>query len=411
MKRLALSLLLLTGTSLAVNLGDALSPILESTIATNTGNVLDPNPTDGFLDGKYDYPNIHSHNPDDPVIFTGSPKYLNTADELVKVSDYVGEDQVMSGINWAVDYQSVVDATIFAGVILYDASSNLLDSEVGSYDVSGTSGNYVSISGTYSNPLILPDVEFISFTIGGISDRGGTDDIRLTNPTLSIDYHDKVADAILEEIINDIIDNAGEVIKVEEIQLEPLVEAIEAMVEDVAEEEEAEEVAEVVQEIEVVEEVAEVAEVVVEVASEAMAEVKAEVKVEAKKSPKKQVKKATKKTSKKTVKKGKVAAPNGAPTPQDIQTTDAVEVQMIQTMQLIKSINVMNQVTLVDTVDISSYTGITLSDSVELEDNEDWYQNQAFYEEIGMSDSGILNGYNNVKMNDGEWYGSDNQFY
>ena len=386
MKKLALSLLLLTGTSQAVNLGDALSPILESTLATNTGNVLDPNPTDGFLDGKYDYPNIHSHNPDDPVIFTGSPKYLNTADELVKVSDYVGEDQVMSGINWAVDYQSVVDATIFAGVILYDASSNLLDSEVGSYDVSGTSGNYVSISGTYSNPLILPDVEFISFTIGGISDRGGTDDIRLTNPTLSIDYHDKVADAILEEIINDIIDNAGEVIKVEEIQLEPLVELVEEVVE-------------------VVEVVAEVVEVVAV--------------VEATPAPKKTVKKTVKKVVKKVAKSSKKVAKavksvkaSASLAKQEMRPTEASsDSQVIQTLALIKSINVMNQIALVDTVDISSYTGITLSDSVELEDNEDWYQNQAFYEEIGMSDSGILNGYNNVKMNDGEWYGSNNQFY
>jgi len=396
MKKLALSLLLLTGTSQAVNLGDALSPILESTLATNTGNVLDPNPTDGFLDGKYDYPNIHSHNPDDPVIFTGSPKYLNTADELVKVSDYVGEDQVMSGINWAVDYQSVVDATIFAGVILYDASSNLLDSEVGSYDVSGTSGNYVSISGTYSNPLILPDVEFISFTIGGISDRGGTDDIRLTNPTLSIDYHDKVADAILEEIINDIIDNAGEVIKVEEIQLEPLVELVE----------------EVVEVVEVVEEVVEVVEVVAEV-------VEVVAVVEATPAPKKTVKKTVKKVVKKVAKSSKKVAKavksvkaSASLAKQEMRPTEASsDSQVIQTLALIKSINVMNQIALVDTVDISSYTGITLSDSVELEDNEDWYQNQAFYEEIGMSDSGILNGYNNVKMNDGEWYGSNNQFY
>ena len=385
MKRLALSLLLLTGTSQAVNLGDALSPILESTIATNTGNVLDPNPTDGFLDGKYDYPNIHSHNPDDPVIFTGSPKYLNTADELVKVSDYVGEDQVMSGINWAVDYQSVVDATIFAGVILYDASSNLLDSEVGSYDVSGTSGNYVSISGTYSNPLILPDVEFVSFTIGGISDIGGTDDIRLTNPTLSIDYHDKVADAILEEIINDIIDNAGEVIKVEEIQLAPLVEVVEEVVEEVAE-------------------VAEVIEVVAEVV-----EVKAEVKTVDKKTAKKKVKKVAKKAVSKT----KVVNTTVALAKQEMKPTEAsLDVQVLQTLKLIKSINVMNQIALVDTVDMSSYTGVTLSDAIELEDNDDWYQNQAFYNSIGMTDSGILNGYSNVSIKDnGEWYGSNNQFY
>ena len=409
MKRLALSLLLLTGTSQAVNLGDALSPILESTLATNTGNVLDPNPTDGFLDGKYDYPNIHSHNPDDPVIFTGSPKYLNTADELVKVSDYVGEDQVMSGINWAVDYQSVVDATIFAGVILYDASSNLLDSEVGSYDVSATSGNYVSISGTYSNPLILPDVEFISFTIGGISDRGGTDDIRLTNPTLSIDYHDKVADAILEEIINDIIDNGGEVLKVEEIKLEPLVEAIEATVEEAVEE-----VAEVV--VEVVE-VAEVVEAVAEVKTVAVVAPKAVVKTVVKKQVKKKVKKTTKKQStkvaKKAVSKTKVVNTTVDLAPQDTQPTEAsLDVQVIQTLKLIKSINVMNQIALVDTVDMSSYTDVTLVDAIELEDNDDWYQNQAFYNSIGMTDSGILNGYSNVSIKDnGEWYGSNNQFY
>ena len=402
-KLLALNLLLLIGTSQALN----------------TGNVLDPNPTDGFLDGIYDYPNIHSHSPTDPVIFTGSPSHLNKTDELVKVSDYVGEDQLMSGINWSVDYMSVVDATIYAGVVLYDANSNSLDSEVGSYDVGAAGNNYVTISGIYSNPLILPDVEFISFTIGGISDRGGTDDIRLTNPTLSIDYHDKVADEILEEIINDIIDNGGEVMKVEEIQLEPLMEIVEEVAEEVVEE--------VVKVVETVE----VAEVVVEVKEETKAEVKTvavvapkvqaktvvkpATKVVAKKSVKKQVKKVVKKTVKKqvkkTIKKSIVVIAKTTTAKQDVQVGEATT-DALQTLNLIKSITVMTQVALVDTVDISSYTGITLSESVELEDNDDWYQDQAFYSSIGMTDSGILNGYNSVKINDNrEWYGSNNQFY
>jgi hypothetical protein len=331
----------------------------------------------------------------------------------------VGEDQLMSGINWSVDYMSVVDATIYAGVVLYDANSNSLDSEVGSYDVGAAGNNYVTISGIYSNPLILPDVEFISFTIGGISDRGGTDDIRLTNPTLSIDYHDKVADEILEEIINDIIDNGGEVMKVEEIQLEPLMEIVEEVAEEVVEE--------VVKVVETVE----VAEVVVEVKEETKAEVKTvavvapkvqaktvvkpATKVVAKKSVKKQVKKVVKKTVKKqvkkTIKKSIVVIAKTTTAKQDVQVGEATT-DALQTLNLIKSITVMTQVALVDTVDISSYTGITLSESVELEDNDDWYQDQAFYSSIGMTDSGILNGYNSVKINDNrEWYGSNNQFY
>lgn len=399
-KLLALNLLLLIGTSQALN----------------TGNVLDPNPTDGFLDGIYDYPNIHSHSPTDPVIFTGSPSHLNKTDELVKVSDYVGEDQLMSGINWSVDYMSVVDATIYAGVVLYDANSNSLDSEVGSYDVGAAGNNYVTISGIYSNPLILPDVEFISFTIGGISDRGGTDDIRLTNPTLSIDYHDKVADEILEEIINDIIDNGGEVMKVEEIQLEPLVEIVEEVAEEVVEE-----VVEVVETVEV-------AEVVVEVKEETKAEVKTvavvapkvqaktvvkpTTKVVAKKSVKKQVKKQVKKVVKKTVKQTKAVSTKRNQALPNSPSVNTSTTEVLQTLKLIKSINTMTQVGMIDTIDMSSYTSVTLGESVALEDNDDWYQNQAFYSSIGMTDSGILNGYNSVKINDnGEWYGSNNQFY
>jgi len=85
---------------------------------------------------------------------------------------------------------------------------------------------------------------------------------------------------------------------------------------------------------------------------------------------------------------------------------------VLQTLKLIKSINTMTQVGMIDTIDMSSYTGVTLGESVALEDNDDWYQDQAFYSSIGMTDSGILNGYNSLKINDnGEWYGSDNQFY
>ena len=387
-KQLALSLLPLTGISEALN----------------TGNVLDPNPTDGFLDGIYDYPNIHSHSGDAGVVFTGDPRFRTEADELVKVSDYLSDTEVMSGIDWAVDYNTYGNAIIAAGIDLYDINNTWLATDGRYYQVEPTANQYVTLTGSYTNEAILKDVEFISFTIGGVSEYNGTDDIRLTNATLSIDYYEPVVDAVLEEIINDIIENIDTVVTIEDVTVEPVIaEVVEEIVEEVAE------VVEVV-------EVVEVAEVVVE----AKAEVKTVAVVAPKTVVKKQVakvkakavvKKTVKKQVKKTIKKSIVVIAKTITAKQGAQVGEATT-DALQTLNLIKSITVMTQVALVDTVDISSYTGITLSESVELEDSDDWYQDQAFYSSIGMTDSGILQGYSKTKINDnGEWYGSNNQFY
>ena len=95
-------------------------------------------------------------------------------------------------------------------------------------------------------------------------------------------------------------------------------------------------------------------------------------------------------------------------------TPNTSPIDGLKELQLLQQINEVNTntVSYSDVVDFSSYTSVSMADSIELEDNEDWYQNQAFYESIGMSDSGILNGYNNVKLNDNkEWYGINTEFY
>jgi len=401
MKKLALSLLLVTGTSLA----------------TNTGDVLDPNPVDGFLDGvPYVYPNIHAHSYNDSILWTGNGKFDINANELVMVSDYVSDTEIATGINWSVDYNTAGESTIYAGLVLLDANSNSLDNTITGYEVAGSGSTYVTISGVYNNEEILPDVEFIYFTIGGVSDRGYGDDIRLMNASLSLDYQDKVADDILTEIINDIIDNGGDVIKIEET---PIQEMMIVEVEE-AQEEIAEEIAEIAEVAEVV------AEVAVEVKEEAKTEVVAEVKVVskpvvkvktivktvAKKTVKKQVKKVAKKTTKKVVKQTKTVSTKLNQALPNLPTVTTSTTETLKTLKLIKAINTMNQVAMADIIDMSSYTNITLSEAVELEDNEDWYQNQSFYSSIGMTDSGILNGYKNIKIKEnGEWYGSNNQFY
>lgn len=92
----------------------------------------------------------------------------------------------------------------------------------------------------------------------------------------------------------------------------------------------------------------------------------------------------------------------------DISSNDTSNA--MATLELVKTIEVLNN-GLSDIVSLDTYTSVTIGDRISLEDNDDWYQDKAFYESIGMNDSGILNGYSNTKLNDGDWYGSDTKFY
>ncbi len=370
MKRLFLSLTLITGISLA----------------DTTDNQLNVDMEDGFLNGTYDYPNIHTHKQlgiTDNTIFTGSSFYDNEASQTVNTS-VIGELDQLDGINYGVDYYSQNRGTITLKADFYDDAGIFLDNDGGTYQI--TSGSWQSLTNTYNEAEYLNDIFTITITIGGESEYAyGTDDIQLRDAYVTYDYSEIplveiLEDTTLDELIMDLIEAGAAVEFIEEFtaELEDIQEdfAEASAEEDIELEEDFEELAEILDEKETTENDNEQSD-------------------------------TTEPTESSDSSSSNDGSSINVDTSSSVSTSDALEI-----LELVNSVTNNAQSSIfTNTLDFSSYTSISLSESVELEDNADWYQNQAFYESIGMTDSGIFVGYNKIKLKDGEWYGNDTEFY
>jgi len=376
MKRLALSLALITGISLA----------------ETTDNQLNEDMEDGFLDSTYDYPNIHTHKQlglDDNTIWTGSSSYTNEATQTVSTSGVIDTLDQLDVINYGVDYYSNYDGTVTLKADFYDEAGLFLDNDGGTYTIS--TGAWNTLSDTYSDTDYIDDIYTITITIGGVSDRGGTDDIQLRDAYVTYDYSEIplaeiLEDTTLDELIMDLIDEGAEVEFIEDIiedaiEIEDEEDEPESDTEDTTDDEPDDESSEESDEEESDEEI--------------------EEETDDEPGDKEESNESSDSSS------SNDGSSTNANSSGSVSTSDALEV-----LELVKSVTDNTQSSIFnDTLDFSSYTSVSLAESIELEDNADWYQNQAFYESIGMTDSGIFVGYNKVKLKDGEWYGSDTKFY
>ena len=371
MKRLALSLALITGIA----------------VAKTTDNLLNSNPKDGFLNGAYDFPNIHNHSDNDPIIFTGNPNTVFDAQQTITIEEFN-----LVSINYGLEYLSQHSGYVTLKADFFDNNGGFLDNDGGTYTI--TSGSWQSLSNVYDNTDYINDIFSITLTIGGVSDRGGTDDIQLRNAYVTYDYseiplEEILVDTSLDELIMNLIEDGA------------TVELIDELVDNT---ELAQDNKELIEDIE---------QVIVEIEDE-QEEVNEEVSEEESNEESTESDNEQSDTEESNESSDSSNSNDGSSFNADTSSSVSTSSDgALEVLELVNSVtgNTFEQVGITEILDFESYTQVSMQDVIQLEENEDFYQNQAFYKDVGMTDSSIFKGYDKLKLKDGEWYGSNNQFY
>jgi hypothetical protein len=364
--------------------------------ADTTDNQLNDDMDDGFLNGTYDYPNIHTHKQlgwDDNTIFTGSSLFENEASQTIDTS-VISELDQLDGINYGVDYFSYYDGTITLKADFYDDDGLFLETDGGTYVI--TSGSWQSLTNTYNEAEYLNDIFTITVTIGGTSEyQWGTDAIQLRDAYVTYDYSEIplieiLEDTTLDELIMDLIDAGAEVEFVEAFAAEA-----EVLVDDAAEELEIED-----NEIEEVEETE---------SSETEEVGNDEVTDDGTESDEQDTDNESNESTEENSNDTESVTMDTGNTRQNssMHNTLSSGEEVLNVLDMVQNTNnlIHNTMALNDTIDFRSYTDISLRDSIELEDNNDWYEDQAFYDEQILPDSQLLTTYKYMNMKDNEeWY-------
>jgi len=215
MKRIVLSLALITGISLA-----------------ETTENLFSDPFNDFLDGKYEYPNIHMHGDGsyDPYIYTGSS--LNYRDSAVAEHE-INLDKLtyeITKVNYGYKYFSYQSGEVAIAIALIDDDGTMIDDSVMEYNI--TTGQWINIDRVYNDMEKLSRAKELWMGIAGSSDNNGGDDIRIGDIYMTYDYQEIPLDLITDPVysvakITDIkydLDANGmpkiDEVKIEEVKIE-----------------------------------------------------------------------------------------------------------------------------------------------------------------------------------------------
>ena len=181
---LSLSLVLITG-------------INAETITTE--NLFD-DPYNDFLDGKYEYPNIHMHGDGsyDPYIYTGAS--LNYRDSAV-AEHQINLDKLtyeITQVNYGYKYYSNQSGEVAIAIALIDDDGTMIDDAIMEYDI--ITGQWVNIDRIYNDMEKLNLTKEIWMGVAGSSDRNGTDDIRIGDIYMTYDYQEIPLDLITDPV-------------------------------------------------------------------------------------------------------------------------------------------------------------------------------------------------------------------
>ena len=210
MKRIVLSLALLTGISLA----------------ETTENLFD-DPFNDFLDGKYEYPNIHMHGDGsyDPYIYTGSS--LNYRDSAVAEHE-INLDKLtyeITKVNYGYKYFSYAPGEVAVAIALIDEDGSMIDDAIMEYNI--TTNQWINIDRVYNDMEKLSRAKELWMGIAGSSDWNGTDDIQIGDIYMTYDYQEIPLDLITDPVydIAKVTDikydlDANGVPKIDEIKVE-----------------------------------------------------------------------------------------------------------------------------------------------------------------------------------------------
>jgi len=356
MKRIVLSLALLTGISLA-----------------ETTENLFADPFNDFLDGKYEYPNIHMHGDGsyDPYIYTGSS--LNYRDSAVAEHQINLDKQVyeITQVNYGYKYFSYQSGEVAIAIALIDEDGTMIDDAVMEYNI--TTGQWVNIDRIYNDMEKLSLAKELWMGIAGSSDNNGGDDIRIGDIYMTYSY---------QEIPLDLITNpVYDIAKVEIPKIETEIKIEEVKID--------------------VPENTPVINQPVSVVQQQPSQTPAKTQGQTNQKTTKQVsKKETKQTANKEVKKNEVQTKTAMRTVELVQTSsNSIPTIGTESLFIRGSIG----------VDVLAAGGVDLIDTLQFNEM-DFYDEPDFYEdELNLADTLQFNQPQFYKETN--WYGSNNQFY
>jgi len=416
--------------------------ISGTSFAETTGNQLDPDHEEGFLDGEYNFPSIHSHQsflPNDTNIYSGSTNSNHDTEATQTIDVDVGEGNVLDAINWSVDVssgsycQAVPDCngsgsvgtsdTITIELEFMDTTGSVLDTAgPGTFSLAYTDGGWNTYSGIYDDGNHLGDITSLAFTIGGIDANNNADGVRFNGMSVTYDYSEEVVQVLLsEEIVDDVIEQLLDQ-GVDEGLIDDMfnntidvggtqVAMNQSTEDDQQEEQEQEESSSEESEPETESEETEESETESEESESEEGEVE-EVEPEEETEKDGEEKDESKDEGESSKSDDSSSGNNsGNDSGNGVGSISSGRDNALELVEMINSINEIAGIGLSDQMDFADYTSLTIEDTVELEDNEDWYQNQAIYENQNMPDSNILDGYDKQQLTEGKFYGSNNQFY
>ena len=183
MRRIVLSLALITGISLA-----------------ETSENLFDDPYNDFLDGQYAYPNIHMHGDGsyDPYIYTGSS--LNYRDSAVAEHE-INLDKLtyeITKVNYGYKYFSYAPGEVAIAIALIDEDGTMIDDSVMEYNI--TTNQWINVDRVYNDMEKLSRAKELWMGIAGSSDWNGTDDIQIGDIYMTYDYQEIPLDLITDPV-------------------------------------------------------------------------------------------------------------------------------------------------------------------------------------------------------------------
>ena len=370
----------------------SLSLVLTTGINALTSDNLVQDPYVEFLDSTYDYPNIHNHGTwqQDPYIYTGNIDYEHSA-----VAEYdINLDTLKFEItqaNYGYKYSAYSTGEGAIALALIDADGNMIDDAIHEFDIT-TVNQWIDVDKVYNDMDKLSQAKQFWLGIGGVSDRNGTDDIRITDIYLTYDYQeiplDLITDNSLKTALNDSVYDFP-ALDLPEIKVE---EPVEVKVEPIEQPSAATPAPSNLSKP--------------KVSNDSVKEVKSAAVVEPK---------STKVESSTKTKKSKEVTKNESKTKTRTKSRTAGVAEALETTSIVtlasNSINTNDPGSFFGSIgmDFESYTGVELVELIQLTEPS-FYEEPDFYDtEIALTDNIQLN---NIDFYKGtNWYGSNTKFY
>ena len=196
---------------------------LALTIGTSRAETTDNLITDTyeqFFDSFYEYPDIHMHIqyiPQDTYVYTGNPNYETTAtaEHTINLDRLTYE---ITEVNYGYVYKSNSTGEGAIAIGLVNSDGDVFADAIHEFNIT-TINEWIDVDKVYNDMDNLSKAETILMGIGGVSDRGGTDDIMIGDVYLNYEYQEIPLDLITDIKLTGGIDD---ILNTEQLTIEPM---------------------------------------------------------------------------------------------------------------------------------------------------------------------------------------------